>query len=1186
MQTVRGRAALEAERAAEDDYGVEAVGAAVGAVGLQIGVAAYAEDALDASAVGSNHLVVDVPCAHAERLTGEEVLPRVGCGEAGQAEQSLLDHGYGVVHFASVLLRHLDLEIGVGRQFARGVDHGRQACGGVDHHQRHHAVHAHGQVVALGRVGLEHADADVDVGRHGGGGGQVEAGEAVARGDAVRLDDRRAVLDAHQRPSAPGRRECDLDAFAHTGGVGAQLHAQNLGGHARCAGLEAPRPVDECGGRCRVSAGNRDAEQVSAPIVGRHVDGERALAGVRVDGGVHDAAGAVGVGIVGQAARARLPPPAPVEAVDFAFDALDRERLAVGRERQHAYAVVGVGAEDTPVVAFGEADAHVAVVGRAGRVEAVDAEVAAALEHSDEEVGLHHAGAGLSGGQVDGGLGVAVGIEASVEDGGFGWLVGACDVVEDVVGIFVEGGDRRPERHGDAGVETAGRRAVEPSGGKAERAGLPHGEAASAVGLDPEPVGLDALDAQRLFEARGAHSGPQGVGARLGIGGGGGAEAQERAPVERLRVGRHDAAVWVSQFEADGHVARQRVEAVLEHHAHEDAVARAPHSALAVDEGLEAVVDRASLHVEARERQRLGVAHGQIAALGAVARHQQMGRAGVGYGRFALAVGAPRAYYLILKVVDVDVDALERRGGRDVGEHDEHAAVVPGLGHYADVGSQQVDAHDVLVVVHRVAGIVALPPVPLEVVGAEEVVAHVSGPVPYLLLAGKVGGIVGGADAGVGRGVGAGVDGVAPAEREDDAVDGAGVGLHHLRQVNRKGVPLREVELAVLGKVERLLGHQTAGAVQGVGVVGAKAVALQECRQVALEQLYHPDFDAAQADGAERQHQPRRLGQYVARRQQFDLRADALEADGEFPLVVEGHARGADYAPMDHEGVRALHGLERIDLQLVAVHKQAHRHVAHGHEAAQVLRGLYGHGERQLRIAVGIARMADHHHLKAADRRDGEILVRQAGLMPDFARVDKAQRRGLVEAADAEHGQRVLVGAELPLQLQRPALLLGAYLALHQLGRDAVAGRHREDADVVGQIVEAEALQIDKADGVGKLAHLESEHEVGLVLEQTAHADADVVLRARFERPLGAQHQRRGVGPHQRAIDARTDVEQSGVGLAPGSGSGHRLAEAYADGRPVGHQPRREGADPLAECGGGRRPDARRHDCRQQQGDS
>ena len=121
---------------------LEAVGLGIG--GFQHLVSSRAEDGGIASGGGTQDLVVQVPRGDAQGFAGIELLPRVGCAEVGEVQQTFVHDGEGVGHRLACLFAHGDGEVGLR---AQGVGHfypWLEHSGGVGHRYRRHAIHSDG----------------------------------------------------------------------------------------------------------------------------------------------------------------------------------------------------------------------------------------------------------------------------------------------------------------------------------------------------------------------------------------------------------------------------------------------------------------------------------------------------------------------------------------------------------------------------------------------------------------------------------------------------------------------------------------------------------------------------------------------------------------------------------------------------------------------------------------------------------------------------------------------------------------------------------------------------------------------------------------------------------------------------------------------------------------------------------
>ena len=293
---------------------LEAVGLGIG--GFQHLVSSRAEDGGIASGGGTQDLVVQVPRGDAQGFAGIELLPRVGCAEVGEVQQTFVHDGEGVGHRLACLFAHGDGEVGLR---AQGVGHfypWLEHSGGVGHRYRRHAIHSDGQVVDRLGVGLQQGDVQIDVGRH------VRRDVEGVAGVFFRfhfypfaLQHGGAVLDGYQRmPSgSSGDEGCGFVARLvrfFVQGEGQHLHIVGVG----LGGASAPlRPVNVDGAARGVPAFLvLDVDQVASPVGIVHAEGEAGFSVLcfQISAG-HGRDGAV-VDVCAEGFFPVLPPPAPV----------------------------------------------------------------------------------------------------------------------------------------------------------------------------------------------------------------------------------------------------------------------------------------------------------------------------------------------------------------------------------------------------------------------------------------------------------------------------------------------------------------------------------------------------------------------------------------------------------------------------------------------------------------------------------------------------------------------------------------------------------------------------------------------------------------------------------------------------------------------------------------------------------
>ena len=247
---------------------------------------------------------------------------------------------------------------------------------------------------------------------------------------------------------------------------------------------------------------------------------------------------------------------------------------------------------------LGLADAHVG--GIRGIRDSFGGEtlVSSRLLHGGDHEGLQHSGSILRGGERHSGIQVSARIQPAAEKL---QLLGAVCIRRCVESIFFEAlesgssglaeGDLRTGRH------IAGYSAREPGNGCLELSGLPRFHHRRIGGIDFQPVGLDGLDMQGLVETAAANL-QIGIPVSRGIIRlGGDVETEESVGALAGRLGI-ELPRRSEDFQRGGVVCREGPAAVCDQRRDVQGIPRTPHSPLAIDKGLDALLEHLTADVE------------------------------------------------------------------------------------------------------------------------------------------------------------------------------------------------------------------------------------------------------------------------------------------------------------------------------------------------------------------------------------------------------------------------------------------------------------------------------------------------------------------------------------------------------------------------------------------------------------
>ena len=494
----------------------------------------------------------------------------------------------------------------------------------VLYQDRDHAIEPHGQVVALAPfllrtrelLRLNEHHVGVHVGRHIGGDGEGVAGLLRVQVHPNGIEHAAAGLQAHQRTAgaSAGDDERAVVAYLILLLVGIEAEHGGLVGILPAAAAFPSGPIHvHLHGAGVAARGIGDADGEAAPLrpVDAELEGRPAL---RIGGEflLLLQFNARRSDVAGRTGDAAIPPPVVIQLVHLRLQLVLRDGLALGIDACDAELVAGVGGVGAPVVArFGRLDAHVAGVGVVGHAHTVHAGIAAGLEYAGHDVGLHHRGRASAHVQVEVELGFALLIQVALE--GHLLLIGhpGAQVVELVLVVALEIGPAVSHGHRYAALQVLGGRAMQPVRAQLDARIAIGAEALAFSSAGPigeikqhlEAVGLHRLDAQALVEggAAHAHHGVPVAGGRIGQGGA--AEGIHAVHAGGSHVLLIQPPARIADLQHHGMVLRQGVLRVLQHEAQVERITGTPHAALAVEEALQAFLNRFALHVVAAHAQ-------------------------------------------------------------------------------------------------------------------------------------------------------------------------------------------------------------------------------------------------------------------------------------------------------------------------------------------------------------------------------------------------------------------------------------------------------------------------------------------------------------------------------------------------------------------------------------------------------
>ena len=311
---------LQQERAAKSHHGLEAVHDRFRAFVQRI-VAADTEQLLDTAAVSANHVVIQIPCIHAQRFPGVKRLPRLRRTETGQVQQALIHDRQRISHLLSILLGDGDGIRGIRFQLGGRLDDRSQMALRRSYRERDHAIQADRQIVLRDAMRLQKGDIDVSVRLHIFRHIQSHGRLFILARMFRQGKDTHAVLYTDNRTASFRGREGDYHLFAGRITILIGLETKHRGGLAAIGVTSALiiRPVEIThhsrrvltllifhGDEIRSPLLIRKRELERTPAVPIRTDGKclyRLIVGIRY--------------VIGQTATVGVPPPIPIDFIYF-----------------------------------------------------------------------------------------------------------------------------------------------------------------------------------------------------------------------------------------------------------------------------------------------------------------------------------------------------------------------------------------------------------------------------------------------------------------------------------------------------------------------------------------------------------------------------------------------------------------------------------------------------------------------------------------------------------------------------------------------------------------------------------------------------------------------------------------------------------------------------------------------------
>src|SRR5690606_25963759 len=142
----------------------ESVGFA-GFSAAQIFVPANLENLVDPSAVGSNYIVINVPCFYAQSFTSVETSPWIRRFESRQIKQAFIDNRNGIGHFPARFFSDFNLILLTWTQYIGHANNRFEYGVLVDDFNRQKSIQSHRSIIDRSRVRLQKRDVRKDIRR-------------------------------------------------------------------------------------------------------------------------------------------------------------------------------------------------------------------------------------------------------------------------------------------------------------------------------------------------------------------------------------------------------------------------------------------------------------------------------------------------------------------------------------------------------------------------------------------------------------------------------------------------------------------------------------------------------------------------------------------------------------------------------------------------------------------------------------------------------------------------------------------------------------------------------------------------------------------------------------------------------------------------------------------------------------
>ena len=358
------------------------------------------------------------------------------------------------------------------------------------------------------------------------------------------------------------------------------------------------------------------------------------------------------------------------------------------------------------------------------------------------------------------------------------------------------------------------------------------------------------------------------------------------------------------QFQGGGVPFRERLALIGQNHGEVHGVAGTPYAALAVDIGLEALVQHLAAYVKAAQGALVAANYPQVGNAAAGLAHHGKGLAGDGELGQTVAVGLALGDELQLVIVHFQAGARHGLGGEEVGGGQPQGATLGVFGHQAQVAGHELHGGETVAVhvVRRLGGVVGLFPI---------ILAPVVIVFPIVRAGGVPDGLVGAARGAVyhlahAARLLAAIEALVQAEAQPDAVQRAGLLLQEAAQVQTVLVPLVQVLGGVQGDVGLI--HQAAASAQA-GTT-SELVFLQEHEHVLLVDLHNAHLYGAQVHGLEGEDERLFVGQNLSLEGNLDGGFLFLELEGAGESLAQGVALGIFQALVQREGEVLFPALE------------------------------------------------------------------------------------------------------------------------------------------------------------------------------------------------------------------------------------------------------------------------------------